>query len=338
MASTANREVAVVTGGTAGAGRAIVRELAVSGYDVAILARGRAGLDGAAGDVDSAGGKALPITVDVADQDAVRQAATQVEDTLGEIAVWVNTAFAGSLAFSWDTDMAEFRRITEVSYYGQVHGTLAALERMRPRDRGVIINVGSAMAYRSIPLQAAYCGAKHAVKGFTESVMTELVHDKSKVELCTVQLPGLNTPQFNWNASKMPRHPMPVPPIFQPELAGRAVAFLARHPRRNMWVGIATAYTILGERIAPKVLDVFLGRTGVNSQQTDADLPRWGANLFEPQDEQADRGAHGPFDDQAHSRDPVLWLSRHRRAVLTGMAGLTATCSALAARSGRKRR
>ncbi|MDR7300073.1 SDR family oxidoreductase [Haloactinomyces albus] len=341
MTSTANStessEVAVVTGGTAGVGRAIVRELAARGYDVAILARGRAGLDGAVGDVENAGRRALPIPTDVAEYDAVQQAATQVEDMLGEIGVWINVAFAGSLAFSWDTGMAEFRRVTEVSYYGQVHGTLAALERMRPRDRGVIVNIGSAMAYRSIPLQVAYCGAKHAVKGFTESVLTELVHDKSSVKLCMVQLPGLNTPQFNWNASKMPRHPMPVPPIFQPELAAKAVAFLAEHPRRNMWVGVATAYTVLGERLAPKVLDLFLGRTGVNSQQTSADLPRWGENLFHPQDEHADRGAHGDFDDQAHSRDPVLWLSMHRRAILTAMAAFTGTCSALAARYGRKR-
>ena len=206
------QKVAVVTGGTGGVGRATVREFASRGYDVAILARGAAGLEGAAADVRKAGRQALPVAVDVADHDAVRQAAATVESELGEISVWVNVAFAGSLAFSWDTSMAEFRRMTEVTYYGQVHGTMAALERMRPRDRGVIVNVGSAMAYRSIPLQAPYCGAKHAVKGFTESVMCELAHEKSKVKLCMVQLPGLNTTQFRWNLNKMHGHPMPVPP------------------------------------------------------------------------------------------------------------------------------
>lgn len=337
MTSPAGRKVTVVTGGSAGVGRAVVREFARAGYDVAILARGRAGLDGAARDVEDAGMRALPLTVDVADQEEVQQAAAQVEQVLGEIDVWANVAFAGSLAFSWDTDMREFRRVTEVSYYGQVHGTLAALERMRPRNRGVVVNVGSAMAYRSIPLQAAYCGAKHAVKGFTESVLTELVHENSRVNVCMVQLPGLNTTQFNWNDSKMPRHPMPVPPIFQPELAAKAVVFLAEHPRRNMWVGVATAYTLLGERLAPKVLDLFLGRTAVDSQQTDASLPRWGSNLFEPQDEQADRGARGPFDNQAHSRDPVLWLSMHRRAVLTGTALIAVTKAVLLSKKARKR-
>ncbi len=337
MASEAGRRVAVVTGGTAGVGRAAVREFAVAGYDVAILARGRAGLEGAAKDVENVGGRALPLATDVADRDAVQRSAEHVEDVLGEIDVWVNVAFVGSLTFSWNTSARLFRRVTDVTYYGQVHGTLVALERMRPRDRGVVINVGSAMAYRSIPLQAAYCGAKHAIKGFTESVITELEHERSAVKLCMVQLPGLNTPQFNWNASTMPRHPMPVPPIFQPELAARAIVFLAEHPRRNMWVGLATAYTILGERIAPKLLDLFLGRTAVDSQQTDADLPRWGDNTFEPQDERVDRGAHGSFDDQAHGRDPVLWLSMHRRALLAGTAAVAgAVGSALLSGSTRR--
>jgi NAD(P)-dependent dehydrogenase (short-subunit alcohol dehydrogenase family) len=313
-------KIAVVTGGTGGVGRAAVREFASRGYDVAILARGAAGLEGAAADVRKAGRGALPVPVDVADHEAVRQAAERVESELGEIGVWVNVAFAGSLAFAWDTSMAEFRRMTEVTYYGQVHGTLAALERMRPRDRGVIINVGSAMAYRSIPLQAPYCGAKHAVKGFTESVMCELAHDRSRVKLCMVQLPGLNTTQFRWNLNKMTGHPMPVPPIFQPELPARAIAYLAEHPRRNMWVGISTAYTILGERLAPKLLDLYLGRSGVKSQQTNEDLPRLGSNVFEAKDDTEDQGAHGGFDEKAHASDPQLWLSTHRRAILGAAA------------------
>lgn len=329
------RRVAVVTGGTAGVGRATVRELAGRGYDVAVLARGAAGLEGAADDVRRAGGRGLPVPVDVADDGAVRRAATRVEEELGPIDLWVNVAFSGSLAFSWDTSMDEWRRMTEVTYLGQVHGTMAALERMRPRDRGVIINVGSAMAYRSIPLQAAYCGAKHAVKGFTESVMTELAHEGSAVRLCMVQLPGLNTPQFNWNLNRMPKHPMPVPPIFQPELAARAIAFLAEHPRRNMWVGLSTAYTILGERLAPKLLDLYLGRSGVSSQQTDEDAPRLGSNVFEPRDEQEDVGAHGAFDGQAHASDPLLWMSMNRRTILSAIAGVGVAGAVLAAAFGR---
>jgi NAD(P)-dependent dehydrogenase (short-subunit alcohol dehydrogenase family) len=319
MAMHDQHKIAVVTGGTGGVGRATVRELAGRGYDVAILARGAAGLEGAAAEVRKAGRRALPLPVDVADDQAVREAAARAESELGEITLWVNVAFAGSLAFSWDTTMDEFRRMTEVTYYGQVYGTLAALELMRPRNRGVVVNVGSAMAYRSIPLQAPYCGAKHAVKGFTESVMCELAHEKSKVKVCMVQLPGLNTTQFHWNLNKMRKHPMPVPPIFQPELPARAIAFLAEHPRRNMWVGVSTAYTILGERLAPKLLDLYLGRTGIKSQQTDRELPRLGSNVFEPQDDREDQGAHGGFDDQAHARDPQLWLSMHRWAVAAGL-------------------
>lgn len=344
MDSQSTRKVAVVTGGSAGVGRAVVREFAGRGYDVGVLARGRAGLDAAVEDVEKSGTRGLALPADVADHEAVYAAATRAEEELGEIDVWVNAAFAGSLGFSWDTGVDQFRRITEVTYYGQMHGTLVALERMRPRDRGVVVNVGSAMSYRSIPLQAAYCGAKHAVKGFTESVMTELRHEGSDVKLCMVQLPGLNTPQFNWNASTMPGHPKPVPPIFQPELAAKAVVFLAEHPRRNMWVGLSTAYTILGERLLPAVLDMYLGRTGVRSQQTSADLPRWGSNLFTALDEQADRGARGSFNDQAHERDPVLWLSTRRRWVrrseVAGMAvvGAFAGARMLAANSRKRHR
>ena len=222
-----------MTGGTAGVGRAAVREFARVGYDVAVLARGAAGLRGAVADVEAAGRRALAIPTDVADAAAVEAAAERVESELG-------------------------------------------------RDRGVIVNVGSAMAYRAIPLQSAYCGAKHAIKGFSEAVMTELAAESSKVRLCMVQLPGLNTPQFTWNLNKMPGHPRPVAPVFQPELAARAIQFLAEHPRRSIWVGVSTAYTILGERAAPLLVRAFLVRTGVSGQQTDADLPRYGANVFGP--------------------------------------------------------
>ncbi len=324
--------VAVVTGGTAGVGRAVARELAQSGFDVAVLARGHAGLQATVKEIEETGRRALAVPTDVADQAAVEAAADEVERELGAIDAWVNVAFSGSLAFFWDTSMEEFRRMTEVTYFGQVHGTRAALSRMRPRDRGVIVNVGSAMAYRSIPLQSAYCGAKHAVKGFTESVMTELMHERSKVKVCMVQLPGLNTPQFTWNINKMPKHPMPVPPVYQPEVPARAIRFLVEHPRRNMWVGVSTAYTILGERLAPKFLDFYLGRKGVSSQQTEQDTPRRGPNVFAPADEDEDCGAHGPFDSMAHDRSPLLWMSMHRRELLSGMAAAATAAGALLAR------
>ena len=330
MTVTTGRKVAVVTGGTAGVGRATVVEFAKHGYNVAILARGSAGLDGAVNDVQAAGGQAVGIPTDVADHDAVQKAAEHVEQTLGKIDVWVNAAFAGSLAFFWDTTPQEYRRMTEVTYLGQVNGTWAALARMRPRDRGVIINVCSAMSYRSIPLQSAYCGAKHAVKGFTESIMTELIHEKSHVKICMIQLPGLNTPQFNWNLNKMPKHPMPVAPIFQPELPAKGIVFLAEHPRRNMWVGISTAYTILGERLAPKLVDLYLGRKGISGQQTDTDAPRLGPNLEQPSDDEADQGAHGPFDEKAHGSDPVLWMSLHRQWILSGLGAAAAAGIAVA--------
>jgi NAD(P)-dependent dehydrogenase (short-subunit alcohol dehydrogenase family) len=336
MVNESGRKVAVVTGGTAGVGRATVVELARSGYDVAVLARGQAGLDGAVREVEEHGGRGLGVPTDVADQEAVEAAAERVERELGEIDVWVNVAFSGSLAFAWDIPMADFRRMTEVTYFGQVYGMMAALEHMRPRDRGVIINVGSALAFRGIPLQSAYCGAKHAAYGFTESVITELLHEGSKVKLCSVQLPGLNTTQFNWNMNKMPKHPQPVAPVFQPELPARAIVFLAEHPRRNMWVGLSTAYTILGERLAPKFLDWYLGKTGISGQQIDKDLPRWGSNVWEPQDETEDRGAHGAFDDKAHEKDPWTWASMHRRELIGGSLAAAAAGVAGAVRALRR--
>ncbi len=336
MAGTGSARVAVVTGGSAGIGRATVREFAAAGYDVAILARGQAGIDGAAADVERCGQRALPLSVDVADQGAVDTACDRVEDELGPIDVWVNVAFAGSLAYFWDTTPEEFRRMTEVTYYGQVHGMRAALRVMRPRNRGAIVNVSSAMAYRSIPLQSAYCGGKHAVKGLTESLITELKATGSHVTIGLVTLPGVNTTQFNWNLSKMPKHPMPVPPIVQPEVCARAIRFSAEHPRRNMWVGISTAYTVLGNRLAPKFVDWYLGKTGVKSQQTDRDADRWGPNVFEPKDAAVDRGARGAFSDKAAERDPVSYVAKNRLAslgVATAVigAGTTAVMRKLAA-------
>lgn len=329
--------IAVITGGTAGVGRATVRAFTEAGYDVAVLARGRAGLDATVAEVLAAGRRGLAVPTDVADHEAVERAGEQVERELGPIDVWVNCAFSGSLAYFWDTTLPEYRRMTEVTYLGQVHGTAVALEHMRPRDRGVVINVGSAMSSRAIPLQSAYCGAKHAIKGFTESVITELAHEKSNVKLCMVQLPGLNTPQFSWNLSRMPRHPRPVAPVFQPEIAAKGILFLARHPRRNMWVGIATTYTILGERLAPKLVDLYLARFGVAGQQTSADLERREPNVFHPGDEDRDAGARGSFTREAWDHDPQLWASTHRRGLLAGAAaavGVAATAAYRSRRSG----
>jgi NAD(P)-dependent dehydrogenase (short-subunit alcohol dehydrogenase family) len=324
-----SRGVAVVTGGSAGVGRAAVRELAARGWDVAVLARGRAGVEAAVAEVEERGMRGLAVLCDVADGRAVDAAADRVESELGPIDLWVNVAFSGALGFFWDTDEESYRRMTEVTYLGQVHGVRSALKRMRPRDRGVVINVGSALAFRGIPLQAAYCGAKHAVKGFTESVVTELRSEGSKVRVCMVQLPGLNTVQFDWNDDEFDEHPQPVAPIFQPETAGRAIAYLAEHPRRNMWVGVSTAYTILGNRVAPWFLDWYLGKTGVSGQLTDSTGPRFGSNVFEPRDDDADRGAHGMFDDQAHSSDPWSWTSMHRVPVAAAAAGIAAVTSLL---------
>jgi short-subunit dehydrogenase len=234
------------------------------------------------------------------------------------------------LKFFWDTDDETFRRITDVTYLGQVNGTRVALSRMRPRNSGVVVQVGSALAFRGIPLQSAYCGAKHAIKGFTESVITELKHEHSNVRVCMVQLPGVNTPQFDWNDNEFDEHPMPVPPIFSPEVPARAVRFLAEHPRRNMWVGISTAYTILGNRVAPWFLDRYLARTGVKGQLSERDGPRLGSNVEAPKDDRRDRGAHGMFDDKAHRHDPWSWGSMHRVAL--GAGAVAAGLAAIAAR------
>jgi len=328
--------VAVVTGGSAGVGRAIVRELVQHGYDVAVLSRGQAGLEAAVAEVERAGARGLGIATDVASLEEVESAATRVERELGEIDVWVNVAFVGALRFFWNTDDELYRRITDVTYLGTVNGTRTALARMRPRNRGVIVQVGSALAFRGIPLQSAYCGAKHAIKGFTESVITELKHERSRVRICSVHLPGVNTPQFDWNDNEFDKHPMPVPPIFQPEVAARAVRYVADHPRRTMWVGAPTAWTILGNRVAPWLLDWYLGRTGVNGQLTDEAGPRLGSNAFSPRDDTTDEGAHGMFDAKAHGRDPWSWTSMHRAAFSAGAAaaalGLTRAVRAAARR------
>jgi NAD(P)-dependent dehydrogenase (short-subunit alcohol dehydrogenase family) len=309
---------AVVTGGSAGVGRATVRELARRGWDVAVLARGQEGVQAAVAEVEQAGRRGLALLCDVADATAVEQAADRVETELGPIDVWVNNAFAGSIALFEDVRPAEFERITDVTYLGQVNGTRAALRRMRPRDKGVVISVGSALAFRGIPLQTAYCGAKHAVSGFHEALRVELMHAGSKVEIAQVHLPALNTPQFDWVLHRgIDTHPQPVPPIYQPEVAARAIAHVAEHPRRTTWVGTTTALTILGNRVAPALLDRYLARSNVEAQQNpDKGEARDTVNLWEPVP--GDHGAHGSFDDSAHARSPQNLVNTHRPTAAAG--------------------
>src|SRR5947207_2683478 len=321
------RQVIVVTGASGGVGRAVARMYGARGDKVALLARGVDGLAGVTREIEAAGGTALPIEVDVADHAAVDAAAGHVEAELGPIDVWINDAFTSVFAPFTQVVPEEFKRVTEVTYLGYVYGTRAALRRMLPRDRGVVVQVGSALAYRGIPLQSAYCGAKHAIQGFTEAVRCELLHDKSNVHVTMVQLPAVNTPQFDWVLSRLRRKAQPVPPIYQPEVAARAIVHAADHPRRReYWVGSSTAATLLANALAPGILDLYLARTGYKSQQTDqprdADQP---ANLWEPADgpQEPDYGAHGRFDGQAKTRSVQLWASQHH-GVLAGAAAAAA--------------
>ena len=326
---------------SAGIGRATARLFGERGASVGLIARGQEGLQGAVREVEEAGGKALAVSADVAGYEQVTAAARQIEETLGPIDVWVNVAFTSVFSPFAEITAEEFRRVTEVSYLGFVYGTMAALERMRPRGRGTIVQVGSALGSRSIPLQSAYCGAKHAINGFTSSLRCELLHEKSGVHVTVVQMPAVNTPQFSWVRSRLPNHPQPVPPIYQPEVAARGVVFAADHPRRKQyWVGASTAATILANRVAPALLDRYLARTGYHSQQTrqPAD-PRQPANLLQPVDgvNGHDFGAHGAFDDRSHDRSLQLWLSQHSRVSTGLIAGAAVAGTFLAARLGRSR-
>jgi NAD(P)-dependent dehydrogenase (short-subunit alcohol dehydrogenase family) len=324
-------EVVVVTGASGGVGRASAREFAARGAKVALLARGEAGLRAAAEDVEAAGATALPIPVDVADYAKVAAAADQVERELGPITVWINAAFSSVFAPVTEIKPEEFARVTEVTYLGYVHGTKVALERMLPRDRGTIVQVGSALAYRGVPLQAAYCAAKHAIQGFHESLRCELLHEHSNVAVTMVQLPALNTPQFSWLLTRLPRQAQPVPPIYQPEVAARAIVHAARHPRRReYWVAASTVATLIGDKFIPGLMDRYLARTGYSAQQTDQPRdPDEPANLWRPADAagEQDFGAHGVFDNTAHAHSPQQWASHHH-----GLLGaLTATATAAAA-------
>ncbi|NEB08351.1 SDR family oxidoreductase, partial [Streptomyces coelicoflavus] len=327
-------QVVVVTGATGGVGRAAARAFGARGDRVALLARGEYALERAAEEIREAGGQALPLVVDVADAEAVDAAAGRIEEELGPIDVWVNAAFSTVFAPVAEIRPEELRRATEVTYFGFVHGTQAALRRMTPRDRGTIVQVGSALAERSVPLQAVYCGAKHAIQGFTESLRCELLHDRSGVRVTMVQMPGLNTPQFSWVLTRLPRHPRPVAPVYQPEVAARAVLYAADHPQRRMyWVGGSTVATLLGQKLAPGLLDRYLARTGYEGQQTDRPVdPSRPVNLWKPADDTApdDYGAHGVFDDEAHARSLQFWISRHRGPLALAAAATGAAAGALA--------
>jgi NAD(P)-dependent dehydrogenase (short-subunit alcohol dehydrogenase family) len=307
----ARRDVVVITGASAGVGRATVREFARRGASIGLIARGVDGLEGTRREVRQLGGRALVLPTDVADAAQVEAAAQEVETRLGPIDIWVNNAMTSVFSPIKKMTPEEFKRVTEVTYLGYVYGTLAALKRMLPRDRGTIVHVGSALAYRSIPLQSAYCASKHAVLGFFASLRTELMHDGSGVRTTMIQMPALNTPQFGWVKSRLPRKAQPVPPIYQPELAARAIYYAAHHPnRREYYPAWSSVKAIFGNKIVPSLGDRYLARNGYDSQQYDgSEDPNRPFNLWEPV--RGDRGAHGDFDDRAHTHSLELWLETH---------------------------
>ncbi|HSH38365.1 MAG TPA: SDR family oxidoreductase [Chthoniobacterales bacterium] len=325
--------VVVVTGASAGVGRATVRAFAREGARIGLIARGVDALEAAKREVEELGGEALVLVADVADADAIEKAAAQVESRFGGIDVWVNNAMTSVFSPVKEMTAAEYKRVTEVTYLGYVNGTLAALKRMLPRDRGVIIQVGSALAYRGIPLQSAYCAAKHAIQGFCDSLRCELIHDNSNVQLCMVQMPALNTPQFGWVKSRLPHEAQPVPPIYQPEIAADAVVHASHHPRREYCVGVPTVAAIAVNKVAPGLVDHYLASTGYDAQQTgEPEDPNRANNLWAPVP--GDHGAHGAFDERAWSFSPHFWANKNRRT-LAAAAGVLAV--GLALFSNRKR-
>lgn len=329
-------EVVVITGASGGIGRAAVREFARPGARLALLARGQEGLNAAKRDAERRGATALAIPTDVADPQAVERAAERTEAELGPIDIWVNVAFTNVFSEFWDVTPDEWRRLTDVTYLGYVWGTMAAVKRMRQRNRGTIVQVGSALCYRSIPLQSPYCGAKSAIRGFTDSLRCELIHSKSKIKLTIVQMPAVNTPQFTWNRVKSGlKHPQPLPPIFQPEVAGRAIYWAAHKTPREMWVGHSTVLAILVQKLAPRVADLYLALTGYKSQQTSEPIKAGRPdNLYEPADRTKDFGAHGEFDAQASPRSWETQLIMNRQWVLGGLALAGATAGVLLLRNG----
>jgi NAD(P)-dependent dehydrogenase (short-subunit alcohol dehydrogenase family) len=319
-------EVVVITGASAGVGRALARAYGAQGACVGLIARGRDGLEAARAEVEDAGGRALVCQADVSDADAVEAAAAAVETRFGALDIWVNNAMVSVFSPVKDMTAEEFRRVTDVTYLGVVHGTLAALRRMAPRNHGRIVQVGSALAYRGIPLQSAYCAAKHAVQGFCDSLRSELLHDGSRVTVTMVQLPAINTPQFDWVKSRLPNRAQPVPPVFQPEVAAEAIVWAASSGRREVYVGVPTVQAILGNKIAAGFLDRVLARIGYSAQQSnepeETDRPH---NLWAPVP--GDHGAHGRFDAIAHATSVQLWVSQHRGPIATACALLAVPVS-----------
>ncbi len=304
-------EVVVVTGASAGLGRATVRAFAAKGANVGLLARGTEGLENAKREVEEAGGKAVAVPTDVSDAQQVQAAADRIERELGPINIWVNNAMTTIFSRFIEITPEEFKRATEVTYLGTVYGTMAALKSMYPRNEGSIVQVGSALAYRSIPLQSPYCGAKHGIAGFTDSIRSELMHENKNIHISMVQMPAMNTPQFTWCKTRLPRHPQPVPPIFQPEVAADAIVWAAHHKRRQVYVGAPTLFAIWANKIAPHYLDKYLADTGYDSQQTDQPIdPNRPANLFEPLP--GDFGAHGIFDNRSQDYSVETWGSLHK--------------------------
>ena len=329
----AEREIVVVTGASAGVGRATVREFARRGAWLGLLARGEDGLAATQAEVEAAGGRALAIPTDVADAEQVEAAADRIERELGPIDVWINNAIVTAMAPVDEISTADHRRVLEVCYLGAVYGTLAALRRMRLRDRGTIVQVGSALSYRAIPLQVPYCASKFALRGFTDGLRCELIHAKSRIHLTMVQLPALNTPQFGWSKTSLPRHPMPVPPIVQPELAAEAIWLAAHGRRREWWVGRA-APVIFFNALVPRLADWYLGRTGYESQQSELpNPPDRRDNLYAPVP--GDHGAHGIFDEEAEETSP-LWEASKQKPWLLAAAAVAVTAGVLLAATRRR--
>jgi short-subunit dehydrogenase len=324
--------VVVITGASAGIGRATVRGFAERGYDIGLIAREPDRLGAAAEEVRATGQRALVLPLDVADPTAIDAAAERVESELGPIDVWVNAASTSVVAPIAATAPDEIRRVTEVTYLGTVHGTMAALRVMRPRNRGTIVQIGSGLAYRSVPLQAAYCAAKAAARGFTDSLRCELLHDRSQIHVTMVHLPAVNTPQFSWVRNRLPRALQPMPPIYQPEVAAKAIVWAAEHRRRELLVGWPVWMALLGQRLAPGLMDRYLADSGWEAQQTDEPMTgRPPDNVDRPV--AVDVAAHGAFDAEASSSSPLLWLDLHRGAV----AGVAAAAFGAAALLGRRR-
>lgn len=331
------KEIVVITGASAGVGRATACEFARHGAWIGLIARGKDRLEAARREVEKLGGRAIAISCDVADAEAVEEAAEQVERELGPIDVWINNAMASVFSPVKEMEAEEYRRVTEVTYLGTVHGTLAALKRMLPRNRGTILQVGSALAYRSIPLQSAYCAAKHAIVGFTDSLRCELIHDESKVSLTVAHLPAVNTPQFEWSKSRMPRHPKPVPPIFEPEVIARGIYYAAHAGRREFWIGEPTVEAIIAQKLAPAYADRYLAKHGYDSQMTDEPVrPDRPNNLWEPAP--GDFGAHGIFDSEAKHTSWQLKLNMHRGLIAAGAAAGVAGLIALLSREYGRRK